>query len=73
MSLLRDALHLHFVAARDAEIRRARQQQQGSAVATAAAALQAINRHKEKRRDVAFRCLHIFGYTCSGVLLGNVP
>ena len=38
-------LCVHFVAARDAETRRARQEQRGNAAATAAAALQA--RHVE--------------------------
>ena len=45
VSLFYNTLHLHFVAARDAETQRARKQQQGNAVATVAAALQ--SRHKE--------------------------
>ena len=58
MSLRYNALHLHFVAARDAETRRTRQQQQGNAAATAAAALQA--RHEE---------ISLLGVcTCSGIL-----
>ena len=46
--LLRDTLCVHFVVARDAETRRARQKQRRNAVATAADALQA--RHKETTR-----------------------
>ena len=46
--LLRVTLCLHFVAARDAETRRAREQQRGNVAATAAAALQA--RHEETRQ-----------------------
>ena len=48
VSLLRVALCAPFVAARDAETRRARQQQRANAAATTTAALQA--RHEETTR-----------------------
>ena len=48
MSLLRVTVCVHFVAARDAEIRRGRQQQRGNAAATVAVALQA--KHEETTR-----------------------
>ena len=68
MSLLHNALHLHFVAARDDETRRARQQQQENVAATAGAALQA------KHEDILYHlCFHVFGCTCSGTLFGYVP
>ena len=58
MFLLRVILCVHFVAARDAETRRAQQQQRRNAAASAAAALQA--RHEETIRltgEYKVKCL----------------
>ena len=65
MSLLHNALHLPSVAARDAQTRRAwQQQQQGNAVATAATAVQGYLIATKGRYTVS-----LFGVcTCSGIL-----